>query len=275
MGSALALALDYDGRQVRMAGTPDVPLFVAADVCGVLELANPSKALEALDGDEKGLTICETPGGPQSLLTVTEPGLYKLISRSRKPAARAFDRWVRHEVLPCIRQHGCYPAPLAASRSTALVQRDDELHAKVDSLGVRLERLEGKADITIARVEDIARGLPVVRREFTAAAKRRMGLCVLRFYRRGCPGCQGPDVVDEDGEPLRGSEFDHWLNRNDNSPESGWLVCRRCNEKLRHAGSVEREEFRPAFVLFQKRLKTVGETKAIRFDPRQRSLFDA
>jgi anti-repressor protein len=42
------------------------------------------------------------------LTLISEPGLYKLISRSSGAEAKAFDRWVRHEVLPAIRQTGGY-----------------------------------------------------------------------------------------------------------------------------------------------------------------------
>lgn len=82
--------------------------FNAGDVCRALELSNVTMALRVLDGDEKGLRIVETPGGEQEVNCVTEPGLYKLISRSRKPEAKRFDRWIRHEVLPTIRKTGSY-----------------------------------------------------------------------------------------------------------------------------------------------------------------------
>jgi prophage antirepressor-like protein len=42
------------------------------------------------------------------MTTVNEPGLYCLILRSRKPEARAFKRWLTHEVIPAIRQTGRY-----------------------------------------------------------------------------------------------------------------------------------------------------------------------
>lgn len=42
---------------------------------------------------------------------ISEPGLYKLIGASRKPAAKRFNRWVTHEVLPSIRKHGAYMTP--------------------------------------------------------------------------------------------------------------------------------------------------------------------
>jgi len=49
-----------------------------------------------------------TLGGPQSVSVVSEPGLYKLVQSSRKPAAREFDAWVRNTVLPAIRKDGMY-----------------------------------------------------------------------------------------------------------------------------------------------------------------------
>ena len=39
-------------------------------------------------------------------LIVSEPGLYALIQKSRKDAAKRFKRWVNHEVLPTIRKTG-------------------------------------------------------------------------------------------------------------------------------------------------------------------------
>lgn len=42
------------------------------------------------------------------MVAVTEAGLYTLILRSRKPEAKAFKRWVTHEVLPAIRKDGGY-----------------------------------------------------------------------------------------------------------------------------------------------------------------------
>ena len=84
------------------------PWFVAKDVCSVLGLGNASEACRSFEHDEKGITIADTPGGKQSMTTVNEPGLYRLILKSRKPEAKAFQRWVTHEVLPAIRRDGGY-----------------------------------------------------------------------------------------------------------------------------------------------------------------------
>lgn len=85
------------------------PWFVAKDVCDVLGLENSRKATAELDPDEKNtVTISDgTPGNPNKTI-ISEPGLYTLIIRSRKPEAHEFKRWVTHEVLPSIRKHGIY-----------------------------------------------------------------------------------------------------------------------------------------------------------------------
>ena len=98
------------------------PWFVASDACDGLALSNASKALADLDDDDKlkltkdeldTLTSsegikCSVDSRVQSLNLVSESGLYDLIMQSRKPEAKAFKRWVTHEVLPSIRKTGSY-----------------------------------------------------------------------------------------------------------------------------------------------------------------------
>lgn len=43
---------DFGGAKIRTAGTPEVPLFRASDICAVLGLTNPAKSCERLDQDE-------------------------------------------------------------------------------------------------------------------------------------------------------------------------------------------------------------------------------
>jgi len=100
----------FEDQVIRISGTPDAPLFNATDVCGVLGLTYVSQALESLDEDEKGEYLTPTPGGQQKMLHVTESGLYHLIFKSRKAAAKRFRRWVTEEVLPAIRKNGAFHA---------------------------------------------------------------------------------------------------------------------------------------------------------------------
>ncbi len=101
------MQFEFDGSVVRsIYGTGGELRFVAADVLDVLGLDR--KALERLDGDEKGVSSFHTPGGQQDMTVVNESGLYSLILGSRKPQAKAFKRWVTHEVIPSIHRTGSY-----------------------------------------------------------------------------------------------------------------------------------------------------------------------
>jgi len=48
---------------------------------------------------------------------ITEPGLYRIISRDNTPASKKFQRWIFHEVIPSIRKYGTYPAPIREESS--------------------------------------------------------------------------------------------------------------------------------------------------------------
>lgn len=86
--------------------------FVAADVCRALDIINPSDAIKKLDDDERARFNLGHPMNETNC--VNEPGLYSLVLGSRKPEAKAFKRWITHEVLPAIRKQGAYVAPDAA-----------------------------------------------------------------------------------------------------------------------------------------------------------------
>lgn len=102
----------YEGAQVRTLLRDGAPWWVLADVCRVLELTTPSRVAERLDGDEVSQThTIDKMGRKQKMTVVNEPGLYSVILRSDKPQAKAFKRWVTHDVLPAIRRTGGYQTP--------------------------------------------------------------------------------------------------------------------------------------------------------------------
>ena len=83
--------------------------FIARDVCRVLELDNSRQAISRLDEDEKNTVILNDGNrGNPNMAIINESGLYSLVLSSRKPEAKAFKRWITHEVLPSIRKHGMY-----------------------------------------------------------------------------------------------------------------------------------------------------------------------
>lgn len=97
--------------KVRVVMQDEDPWFVAKNVCECLELGNVTEALRGLDDDEKvqlETNIINPEVGGRGTLLISEAGLYSLILRSRKPEAKAFKRWVTHDILPSIRKHGLY-----------------------------------------------------------------------------------------------------------------------------------------------------------------------
>ena len=90
---------------VRAAVIDGEPWFVAADVCNVLDLSNPTIAVSRLDEDERAKFNLGRQG---DATIVNEPGLYTLVLGSRKPEAKAFKRWITHDVIPSIRKTGSY-----------------------------------------------------------------------------------------------------------------------------------------------------------------------
>jgi anti-repressor protein len=47
-------------------------------------------------------------GGVRRVAIIPESDLYRLVMRSKLPAAEKFEEWVVEEVLPEIRKHGAY-----------------------------------------------------------------------------------------------------------------------------------------------------------------------
>lgn len=101
-------AFDFNERAVRCIMKDGEPWWVAKDVCDVLGLSNPSESLKALDEDELTSETLRSGGQGREMNLISESGLYTLILRSNKPEARAFRRWVTHEVLPTLRKTGHY-----------------------------------------------------------------------------------------------------------------------------------------------------------------------
>ena len=101
---------------VRVIEREGQPWFVAKDVCDILG-TETRDVPDILDQDEQSLlmdtihTLNDSSGLRRDSRMISEPGLYSLILRSRKPEAKAFKRWITHEVIPSIRRHGMYATP--------------------------------------------------------------------------------------------------------------------------------------------------------------------
>ena len=108
-----------DFGRVRSVLKDGAPWFVAVDVCKALGLNQVTRAMSRLDSDEGGLLEVPHPQNADKTIeinAVSEAGLYHLILCSKKPEARAFKRWITHEVIPSIRKHGAYMTDALLSR---------------------------------------------------------------------------------------------------------------------------------------------------------------
>ena len=141
--------------KVRTVVRDGEPWFVAADVCRALEIDRSQS--RRLDEDEKGVYSIHTPGGAQDVTIVNEPGLYSLVLRSRKPEAKAFKRWITHEVIPSIRKTGGYIAGENQMSDDELVARALlMLKKKLEARNLELDQARGEIKQKDAQIQRLA-----------------------------------------------------------------------------------------------------------------------
>jgi prophage antirepressor-like protein len=102
----------FQKAEVRTVVIDGDPWFVAKDVCAILGLKNTTEALRNFREKDVN-TFSSTEGiqtgpGNSNFKIINEPGLYRLIFKSRRPEALAFQDWVYEEVLPSVRKSGFY-----------------------------------------------------------------------------------------------------------------------------------------------------------------------
>ena len=144
--SNLAVFDNHEFGQIRaLVDAQGAPAFVAKDVCLALGIGKYRDAVSTIDDDERGSVLVDTPGGKQQMTTVTEPGFYKLVMRSRKPEAKAFQRWVTHEVLPALRRDGGYMVARDETPEQTMARAVLLAQATIDRQRDRIAELEPKA----------------------------------------------------------------------------------------------------------------------------------
>lgn len=123
---------DYQSQSIRTKVDADEQIwFAGIDVCTILGYADSYAAVMKLDEDERKLDrLQDGQGKLKETLTVNEFGLYSLILTSTKPEAKAFKRWVTHDVLPAIRKAGLYTTEEAQNKEIELQRITNLIEAK-------------------------------------------------------------------------------------------------------------------------------------------------
>lgn len=115
---------DFHSHRVRVVTIDGEPWFVVNDVCAALGIDNPRDAIVRLRSVSVGQTdVQDSAGRMRRTNVVNESGLYRLILRSDKPEAEAFQDWVTDDVLPQIRRTGGYGQRSALSPAEFLLQQ--------------------------------------------------------------------------------------------------------------------------------------------------------
>ena len=146
---------NFRGLDLRIIDHFGEPWFVAVDVCRVLGLKNVGQALSSMPESEKNtITINDGIRGNPSKIIVNEPGLYRLIFKSRKKEAEDFKNWVLTDVLPAIRKNGAYVSPAIT---------DSQMRSLWETLGEEIsrrkdaERLAGYFQKQLCKISGTAR----------------------------------------------------------------------------------------------------------------------
>lgn len=140
-----------------LTDTAGDPWFVLKDCMNILDLGNPSETIKMFDDDEFSTTeVIDSIGRRQRTYIISEPGLYRLVMKSRKPEAKEFQRWITHEVLPTIRKYGAYMTQKTIDKALTNPDFLIQLATKLKEEQEKVKELEPKAKAldTFTNVED-------------------------------------------------------------------------------------------------------------------------
>lgn len=134
----------FGSNEVRTLAIDGEPWWVAKDVAEVLGYQWDTHLVDKIPVEWKGAKPIRTPGGEQAMTIISEQGLYFFLSRSDKPNALPFQKWISGEVIPSIRKTGQYGKQLSLEEMTKLV---------ISGMDERIKALENKVTEDAPKVE--------------------------------------------------------------------------------------------------------------------------
>ena len=142
------------GKDFKIYGTPDEPLFLAKDVAEWIEHSDVSMMMRSVDDNEKVTNNVCTLGGNQTAWFLTEDGLYEVLMLSRKPIAKQFKAKVK-EILKDIRRHGMYA-------TNELLDNPDLLIEAATRIKVQREKIAALETTVAVQSQQLAEAAPKV-----------------------------------------------------------------------------------------------------------------
>jgi prophage antirepressor-like protein len=130
----------FENKEIRVIGSYNEPLFVAKDICDILELSNITNALRNIP--EKWMTLqnVKSSYNSQNMIMLSEPAVYKLIMRSNKPIAQKFQEVVCEEILPSLRNKGEY-------KIQTILDKQNELTLELKKKDERIKKLQRETQV--------------------------------------------------------------------------------------------------------------------------------
>lgn len=167
---------DFEGHPIRVFRDGKNVTFAAIDLAKCAGYGAVGDMTRLLQSRHKGEQIVRTPGGRHRIVTVTEAGLYRILTQRRgsdrtppeiMERIERFQDWVFEDVLPSIRRTRSYTLPAAQPQPVSLLDalRDPEqviallAHHAQATLAARAElSAERKAHSdTFQQLEEVSR----------------------------------------------------------------------------------------------------------------------
>lgn len=134
------------GKDFKMYGDIENPLFLAKDVAQWIEHNKPHEMIINVDPDEKLKAIIPLSGQRREMWFLTEDGLYEVLMQSRKPIAKAFKKQVK-QILKQIRHTGGYiPLSTTDDDITIMAKAHQILERTLQKKNQIILELQPKAD---------------------------------------------------------------------------------------------------------------------------------
>jgi anti-repressor protein len=132
------IPFQFGESQIRTVNIDGEPYFVAKDIAQALGYSNHRKAVadHCKGGNE---TLLPSTGGQQFFTVIPERDVYRLIMRSKLPAAEKFEEWVVGEVLPTIRKTGSYLLPQTLPQALRALADSEEQKAALQLKNAEME----------------------------------------------------------------------------------------------------------------------------------------